>query len=64
MENTMTMPSAAKAMDTKMPETKPAKQKEHLLVEVVGGLTVATSMVSALSLWYVFLAFVALPGVA
>ncbi len=37
-----------------------AKKKEHWMVEVVGGITVATTLVSALSLWYMFLVY-ALP---
>jgi hypothetical protein len=40
------------------PQTPPtaalAKKKEHWLVEVVGGFTVASTMVSALALWFVF----------
>lgn len=58
MENTHAM-SSAMPLDATMPQAKvAAKKKEHWLVEVVGGLTVATSLVSALSLWYVFLVYV------
>lgn len=54
MENTKTMPSAM-PMDPPMPPTNPpAKKKESRLVEFVGGLTVASTMVSALALWYIF----------
>lgn len=54
------MPAASMPMDAAKQQTAKAaaKQKEHWLVEVVGGLTVVTTMVSALSLWYVFLAYV------
>lgn len=54
------MPAAAMPADmTKNTAAKTAaQQKEHWMVEVVGGLTVVTTMVSALSLWYVFLAYV------
>lgn len=55
MENTYTMQSAAMPMDPPMPPSNPpAKKKDHWLVEVVGGFTVASTMVSALALWYVF----------
>ncbi len=52
MENSATMPAA-------MPEGK-AKAKEHWLVEVVGGFTLASTMVSALAMWYLVVQF-ALP---
>ncbi|MEK7537479.1 MAG: hypothetical protein AAB619_00705 [Patescibacteria group bacterium] len=59
MENTTTMSAAAVPMDTASTDAKTvAKKKEHWLVEVVGGLTLVTTMISALSLWYVFLAYV------
>lgn len=66
MENTMTMPAAtvAKGKAESTVEAKPAVPNEHWSVEFTGGMTLATTMVSALSLWYVFLAFVALPGVS
>lgn len=55
MENTKTMPSATMPLDPPMPPgNPPAKKKEHWLVEFVGGMTVASTMVSALALWYVF----------
>jgi hypothetical protein len=53
MENTATMTAA---MPVAQEATKASvKQKEHWLVEVVSGYTVATTMVSALALFYVFL---------
>ncbi len=55
MNSTKTMPSGAMPMDPPMPPTTPPVQKkEHWLVELVGGFTVASTMVSALALWYVF----------
>lgn len=57
MENTASMPAAALPMESTTPAVV-TKKKEHLMVEVVGGITVATTIVSALSLWYVFLAYV------
>jgi hypothetical protein len=55
MENTATMPATSVPLD----KTKSAaKSKEHWAVEIVNGLTVATTMVSVLSLWYVLVAFV------
>lgn len=42
------------------PTDSPAKGKEHWLVEVVGGMTLASTMVSALSLWALVVMF-ALP---
>lgn len=66
MENTAVMPSVNK-MDE--PTTTPApseptpaaKKKEHWLVEVVGGVTVAGTLLSALSMWYLMLTYVILP---
>lgn len=58
------MPSAMPMSADKTAAKTAAKKKEHWVVEFTGGMTMATSMVSALSLWYVFLAFVALPGVS
>lgn len=53
MENTATMP------DPQTPPQTPAK-KEHWLVEVVGGFTLASTMISALAMWYLVVQF-ALP---
>lgn len=52
--------STAMPLDPPMPAPPQpqAKQKEHWLVELVGGLTVASTIVSALSLWYVFAQYV------
>ena len=61
MENTTALPSAV--MPKAVAATPAvAKKKEHLLVELVNGMTLAITMVSALSLWYTFLAF-GLPSV-
>lgn len=49
--------AAAMPMET-VAKPVAAKKKEHLMVELVSGFTVATTVVSALSLWYVFLTYV------
>ncbi len=60
MENLATMPSAAMAMNPPQDPTQTeaqakVKTKDHWFVEVVGGFTLATTMVSALSVFYVWL---------
>lgn len=59
-------------MDAALPQAKAvsqdkakvtARKQEHWVVQVVGGVTVATTIVSALSLWYVFLAY-AMPNLS
>lgn len=66
MENTAVMPSVTKMDEpttTPAPsEPTPAAKKEHWLVEVVGGVTVAGTMLSALSMWYLMLQYVILPS--
>lgn len=60
------MPSVTKTDEpTTIPapsEPMPTVKKEHWLVEVVGGVTVAGTMVSALSMWYLMLTYVILPS--
>ncbi len=52
-------PSAARPLDPPLPTPpQPTSKKEHWLVEVVGGLTVASTIVSALSLWVIFSIYV------
>ena len=66
MENTSTIPAAAMPMRVAHAAKAevPVKHKDHWSVEVTGGMTLVTTMVSALSVWYLFLTFVAFPGVA
>ncbi|MBI3573189.1 MAG: hypothetical protein HY092_03245 [Candidatus Kerfeldbacteria bacterium] len=53
MENTATMPSAS----LPMPQGKPVAKKDHWLVEVVGGITLASTIVSALAMWTMVVMF-------
>jgi hypothetical protein len=66
MDNSAVMPSVNKMDDPTPPmpsePTTPPAKKEHLLVEIAGGVTVAGTMVSALSLWFLMLQFVILPS--
>lgn len=55
MENTATMPMA-QPLAQETPVEKPAmSKKDHWMVEVAGGVTLAITIVSATSLWYVML---------
>ncbi len=57
MDNTATMPSDS----LPMPQVNPvAKKKDHWLVEVVGGITLASTIVSALAMWAIVVMY-ALP---
>lgn len=64
MDNSAVMPAINKdEPTTPMPSdpTPTATKKDHWLVEVAGGVTIAGTMVSALSLWFLMLQFVILP---
>lgn len=58
MENTATMPAAMPA--TQAVEALKVSKKEHWFVEVVGGFTIAATMFSGLSLFYVSLVYATL----
>lgn len=64
MENTAVMPTVNKTDEPTTPPdpTPAANRKDHWLVEVAGGVTLAGTMVSALSLWFLMLQFVVLPS--
>lgn len=51
MENQATMP------EPQTPPQMPAKKAEHWLVQVVGGFTLASTMVSGLAMFYIALQF-------
>lgn len=67
MDHTAVMPSISQIDEPTTPSapskpTPAAKKKEHWLVEVAGGFTVAGTMLSALSMWYLMLTYVILPS--
>ena len=65
MDNSAVMPAVNKMDDPAPPmpsDPTPTAKKDHWLVEVAGGVTVAGTMVSALSLWFLMLQFVILPS--
>jgi len=67
MDNTAVMPAVNKTDEPTTPPvpadpTPAVKKKDHWLVEVAGGVTVAGTMISALSLWFLMLQFVILPS--
>ena len=52
MENTATLPSV-QPMAQELPVEKSVKaKKDHWMVEVAGGITLASTMVSALAIWF------------
>lgn len=57
MENTMTLPATVMTKEEIVTAPKVSKKKEHLLVELVNGMTLAITMVASLSLWYTVLEF-------
>lgn len=58
METTATLTPAATLVKATPVEQAKTKKKADWLVEVVGGFTVASTIVSAMTMWYLMLTFV------